>query len=62
MEPAGNKEEKMLNYDIGIALGETSVESIHLALGETSVHLASVGDQDPQDPHVFWPPRSRSIS
>ncbi len=29
MEPAGNKEEKMLNYDIGIALGEISVHLTH---------------------------------
>jgi hypothetical protein len=49
VEPAGNKEEKMLNYDIGIALGEISI------------HFASVEDPDPQDTHVFWPPGSRSI-
>ncbi len=46
MEPAGNKEEKMLNYDIGIALGETSI------------HLASVGDPD----LCFLASQSRSIS
>ncbi len=40
----------MLNYDIGIALGETSI------------HHASVGDPDLQDPHVFWRPGSRSIN
>ncbi len=32
----------MLNYDIGIALGETSI------------HLASVEDPDPQDPRMFF--------
>jgi hypothetical protein len=26
------------------------------------IQLASVGDRDPEDPHVFGPPRSRSIS
>ncbi len=67
----------MLNYDIGIALGETSIRfklgetsmhlelgetSIHIELGETSIHLAGVGDPDLQDPHVFWSPGSRSIS
>jgi hypothetical protein len=41
VEPAGNKEEKMLNYDIGIALGETSI------------YLASVGDPDLQHPQKY---------
>jgi hypothetical protein len=33
VEPAGNKEEKMLNYDIGIALGNTSIPYILPMLG-----------------------------
>ena len=33
VEPAGNKEEKMLNYDIGIALGKKK-NNIGVALGK----------------------------
>ena len=29
VEPAGNKEEKMLNYDIGIALGKVDKHIVH---------------------------------
>ena len=42
VEPAGNKEEKMLNYDIGIALGKVDKHIVHCSFKSKQASLLFV--------------------
>ena len=47
MEPAGNKEEKMLKYDIGVALGRFYFHQFTYLTNLVIAHFTSVLEPDP---------------